>query len=195
MKKLVVVGILAVLWGGAEAVAPQIVEGRIEERAAERSRGATTVSANVDSFPLVTRALTSGRVERIEVTLDEVVRQRLSFATIRFTVTGIELDRGALLSGDAEVRDIDTGTVVAEVTADELTTVLGLAERLGLGEVAVDVRELELVVRRAGRSFAIPLPDDLFPCAPSARVSGDRILLSCTFHEIPRVLLREATGG
>jgi len=194
MRKLwLVPAVLAVLGLGVELVAPQIAEGQIESRAQERSADFAAVDADIDSFPMVTRLLLTGKVNRLTITLTEVVRQRLTFAEVSFTLTGIGLDRTKLIAGDVEVTDIDAGEVRAELRSDAIAAVLGVAERIGLREVGTEVVGGTLRLRRAGRTIVeVALGADLFPCEPAVETTDKTIVLSCTFTEVPDIILRTA---
>src|SRR5688572_8807940 len=81
--------ILALLWLVGELAAVPIAEGRVEQRVAELNRDAANVSANIDSFPLVSRLVFAGRVNEVTVTLERVARARLTFAEVRFELSDI----------------------------------------------------------------------------------------------------------
>lgn len=194
MRKLVaVVGVLGVLWTGVELVAPGIVEARIEERAEANTEGTAGIEADIDSFPFVTRLLLSGRVQELQVSMSEVLRERLTFTDVRVVLEGIELDRGALMQQDAELRDIARGTVVARLDYGRLSDVFGAAEQLGFGDFSAEVRGRSVVVLRNGREvFDAALPGDLFPCDPTTELTGEAIELRCTFTDIPDWLVAAA---
>lgn len=155
----------------------------------ERTNDLVGISADVDSFPLVTRLVLTGRVARVSLRADEVASRGITFADLHVTVEGTRLDRSKFLTGDAEVHDIDRGTVSARIPAEELSVTFGVAQALGTEGFDVEVREGELRLVRDGRQIgAAPLPDDLFPCSPSARLETHGIDLSCAFTDPPRLL-------
>ncbi len=166
-----------------------MAEGRIETRVRDRTNDLVGVSADIDSFPLVTRVLLTGRVARASVRADEVASQGITFADLQYTVEGVQLDRSKFLSRDAEVRSIDRGTVSARIPAEELSVTFGVAQALGTAGVEVEVRDGELVLLRdGGQIAAAALPDDLFPCSPSGHLGADGIELSCGFTDPPTLL-------
>lgn len=190
MRKLLIAAIvLGALWLVAEIAAVPFAERQIEQRAAERNRDAATVRADIDSFPLVSRLLLTGRVNEVDVTLDRVVRRRLTFAEVRFALAGLDVDRAALIRGDARVTAIDRGTITATIDAGALSAVVGRAlEAVGAN------------VRISGRTLVVgpatfQIPSDLMPCAPDVRVDDEQVIVSCTIDEFPEALLEAAQNG
>lgn len=189
-----------------ELVAPAVVEARIEERVRERTREVAGVSADVDSFPVVTRLLVTGRIRHMTLTLDRLVSQRVTFATVRLTVEGLELDRDVLLrQQEIELRDMETGVLTAELTAEVLSDLVGAPVELRPGQVSVtlggtavpaqpEIRDRTL--RLGGRritALSVTLPEELESCTPDLVVQRGRMLLSCRLQELPS-LLRDASG-
>jgi hypothetical protein len=190
MRKLVVAAIvLGGLWLVGEIAAVPFAERQVEQRVAERNRDAATVRADINSFPLVSRVLFTGRVNEADVTLDRVVRSRLTFAEVRFELAGLEVDRAALIRGEARVTAIDRGTITATIDGGALS---GLAGR-ALEAVGADVRISGRALLVGPASFQIP--SDLLPCDPEARVDDGRVIVSCTIDEFPETLLEAAQNG
>lgn len=206
MIRKLVVFVLAVLVPAAavlvEFMTPPAVEERIEDRVAERVPEAISVAAELDSFPLVSRLLLTGRVESLTVELDDV-RREIRFDVIELELEGIDIDRRALVDSSFEIDSIDSGVITAELTEEALSEVVGVpvellpdrARATVAGqqiEVSVVVRGDTLVVDGGGRSLAsVPLPtDDLFPCALEGRLLSGRARLTCTVTDVPPVLLR-----
>jgi hypothetical protein len=187
MKKLrLLVIVLVGLWLAAELAVIPLAEGQIESKVAERSDGEAGVSADVDSFPMIARVLLTGRVKELSVTLDQVARQRLTFAEVTFQVSGIEVDRGAILQRNVRIRSIERGTVTASVDLGALGGVLGrISSFLG-----TDVRVEDGQLHIGPSSF--PLGDDLFPCDPEGRIEGERVILTCSITDVPDALLDAA---
>ena len=190
MKKLrlvliVLVGLVVV----AELLVVPLAESQVESAVAERSEGEAGVSADIDSFPLISRVLLTGRVKELNVTLDQVARQRLTFAEVTFSLSGIEVDRAAILRRTVRVKDIESGTVTATLELGRLGSVLGgIGRALGFG--TDDVRVERGTLHVGPTSF--PIGDDLFPCDPDGRVEGDQVILTCTITDVPDALLDSA---
>lgn len=177
-------------WLVVELVAPGMAEERIELRVRNESGGATGVEADVDSFPLLTRVILTGRVARTTVEMTEVVRRRITFARIAFVFEEVRVDRSAFLMRDARVRSIERGTVSARISSEELSAIFGVAQRIGLEGLEVRASDGVLRVGRSGLgTVAVDLPDVLFPCDPDATIGSDGIILSCAFDEVPAVLV------
>ncbi len=189
LLKLVIVPVLALGVLAEIAVIP-LAESQMESKVAERTDGEAAVSADIDSFPLITSVLLTGKVRGLSVTLDEVARQRLTFAEVRFDVSGIAVDRAAILRREVKITDIDSGTITAALELGRLGSVFrgiqsflegsGLRDRIG----GVSVEDGDLVV--GGSRF--PLANDLFPCDPEAVLDDESVTLTCTITEVPDVL-------
>jgi hypothetical protein len=184
MRKLLVVLVLLVGLGvAAEAAVIPLAESKLEQQVGERTDGEAAVSADIDSFPMITRVLLTGRVKELSVTLEQVARQTLTFTDVRFDVFGIEVDRPAILRREVKITAIDSGTVTATLDLGRLGTIVS---RLG-SFLGTDVRVEDGVLRVGSASF--PIDASLFPCAPDANVEGEKVTLSCTIDEVPEALL------
>ena len=182
-----VVIILAIVWLGAEVAAIPTANRLIEQRVAERSRGFTAVRSSVGSFPIVTRFLITGRVNRVRVTLVRVARLRLTFEEVRFELDRVQLDRNALLKQKIRIKAIDQGSVTAVLDAGALGAALRAASLSG--NVSVSGRTLIV----GGESF--DLASDILPCDPTARTTSNQVILSCTFTHVPSAIFEVAQGG
>lgn len=191
MKKLMVFLLILILAGmvAVELIAPRLVEARIEDKVGEETSGTAGVGADIDSFPFVTRLVTTGKVEHLSVTLEEVAQYELPLASVRFDADGVKLDRSALYERNVRVRDIESVTVTAEVAEGALSDVLGAVTDL------TGVEAGDGVLNIAGST--VPLPEDILPCSPSVRQAEAGITLSCTMETLPPLLARAlaATAG
>lgn len=170
------------LWLVGEFAATPIAERVIEQEVTGRYRDAASVNADIDSFPLVARVVVTEKIGRLTVTLERIAQQTITYAEVRFELSGIVLDRSALLRGDPRVERIDRGSVTATI---DIAALEGIPS-LEAADVRVDGRIL-----RAGPT-AIEIDKELVPCTPQARVEGDRIILSCEIDEVPQSLLDAA---
>jgi hypothetical protein len=170
--------LVVVLWIIGEFLLIPFAESRIEQEVSRRTRDTASVEADIDSFPLAARVLATGKVRELTVTLDRVGRVGVRFASVAFAVSGIEVDRPAILRGRARIRSIETGTVTATI---ELGALGRLASLAGI-DVSVSGRTL-----RAGPA-SIEIPLDLVPCDPQSRVEDEKIILTCTVTEVPEIL-------
>lgn len=197
---ILVVGVvtLAVV---VELAAPSFFEARTEQRVRERTRDVAVVDVEVDSFPVVTRLLTTGRIRHMTLTLEQLVRQRVTFASVRLSVEGLELDRSALLQRqEVDLRDIETGMLTVELTAQALSDLVGAPVELRPGQVSVKVAGRTVTsqpeirgrtLRLAGRQVAplsLLLPEEMATCIPSLEVQVGRMVLSCRIEELPSLL-------
>lgn len=202
---VVLLGLLAVVDVAAKAWA----EHQIEELAERQFQGAASIDVEFSGFPFLGRLLLLGEVDAMDVTLREVARQGLTYGTAGVRLTGIEIDRGALIS-DRELRllDLDTGTAFAEITQEELSRITGQAVTLrpGVAEVAVagqvvqagvSVEAGQVVIRPVSAPpVPVAVPSfEFLPCASRATVLSGRVRLSCAVDTIPAPLVRAASDA
>lgn len=183
--------LMAVVGVVAELVAPGLVEAGIEETVRSNTREVAHVEARATGSPFLPGLLLAGEIERIEITLRELVGQQLDIGTVSLRADGIRLDRGAMYRGDVEVDDIDRGRVVVELEEQELSQLLGAPVALDGGLVDLVDGALEVAAAGVGPR-RVPVPDELLPCTPDLDVAPPYVRLSCTFAGVPGVL-RPAT--
>lgn len=204
MRKLVVLGLLAVLLLVVDQGARLVVEDRLEARARQAATDEDAAHAGITSFPFLGRLLLSGSVPRVRVRVDRPRAGPLRLAAVVVEAFGVEVDRGGLASGRVRLEDIDRGSVSVEIDGAALADTLGLPVTVDGGEVLVglegisvparlDVGDGALVLRVAGaRALRVPVVrTPLIPCAvTSVAVEGDRVRLSCEVDELPPALRR-----
>ncbi len=205
---VVVVAVVAV---AAEVVVPPRIEEAVAERVAQRVPEARSVAVELEGFPVVARALATGKVERLVVTLEEVARPELTIDSVEVQAQGIEVARRALVDGEVDLERIDRGELSALITeADleqalpvrgvDLTLTPGRAEATVAGQTAgsdVEVREGEVRFDFGPLpDVSVPLPGrDFFPCPLRGAVVEGAVRLGCTLERVPDYLLRRLEGA
>lgn len=201
-----VVLLVAIAVVGAEVVVPPRMEEAIESRVAAGVPEATSVTAELEAFPVVARGLATGEVQRLMVTLDEVARPEVTISSVDIDVRGIELSRRALVERELDLERVDRAALSAIVTEDDLEEAftggnLDLTLRPGRVEATVAGRSVGSDVTVAngrvtfdlGRlpdaSVALPGPE-LFPCPLDGEVVQGALRLSCVLEQVPDYLLR-----
>lgn len=187
MRFLIRFGLIALvaLWLVGEFAAVPVAERVIEQEVKTRYHDAASVEADIDSFPMVARVALTGKIGKLTITLNRIARQTVTFADVRFELSGIVVDRSATLRGDPRVKAIDKGAVTATIEAAALEGIPSLT--------GVDVRMNGRVLNAGPASVVIDR--ELMPCPPQARVDGNRIILSCEVDEVPESLLETAQGS
>jgi hypothetical protein len=165
--------------------------------------------ATISSFPFLGRLFVQQRVEKIHLHVTDLSVDRLVFATVDVRLDGVHVDRSRLIQDqDVRLRSIDRGTVVAEVTSEELSAALGNPVRIAAGGVDVEVlgkrvhadvqvRDNRLSLQVAGLSvpaFAIPRTS-LLPCLDHLQALDGRLHFSCTLDGVPAPLLNLINGA
>lgn len=206
------------LIGGAGVVALAAVgdlagknfaEDKIAERAEAAAGGRARASADVDSFPFVLRLLTSGSAGDISLHVEDVATSAVDLARVDLDLEGVRLDRAKLLSDrEAEVTEIDRGTISVGIDAEAVSKALGgipvtirgdtvevrVAGRVVTADVTVaSAGSIRVTVPR-GPSATIGIPrTDLIACeGETLSFDDDRLRVSCTITEVPPALLRAA---
>lgn len=177
--------LVVVAWVAGEVVLPMIAEREIAARVSERTPDVVDVGAEVGSFPVVSRLLVTGRVSEVSVTLDRARRHGLTYASVRFDLEGVHMDRETLLS-DPRVTAIERGSVTATI---DLSGLPAIAARVAsLVGADVRVRGDRLLVG----SGSVRLASDLLPCSPEAELAGEQVILTCSIADVPDILLDAA---
>ena len=204
VRRLVYLAVLLGLLALADVGVRIWAENQVEAGLGRQLDGVASVDVGFSGFPFVGRALLFGEVDQVSVTLEEVERTELTFATVGMRLSGIVIDRGAL-TGDQQVRfeDIDRGEAFAEISQTELRRVTGLEITLepGVAKIsaagqtvpaAVTVEEGALVVQPPGApAISVPVPTfDFLPCVARATVLTGRIRVGCSLDAIPAPLVR-----
>ena len=202
---VLLVFVVLLLAAGAELLGRPAVERAIEDRVDERLDVAS-VDARLGGFLVVPTVLATGQVSSLDVHLRGLVRPEVTVDSVHVRLFDIEVERGALLDGDARLERVDRGEVEAEVTEADLQAAVpgGLAVlHLSPGRATVEVAGVttEVGVSVAGGSLrldpgvvpplTVSLPADLFPCPLQGEVLEGRVRLWCTLDEMPDWIVQE----
>lgn len=190
----VIVGLLA----AADVTARVVAQQALAQRLRTAVPTATTVDAQIRSFPFLGRLLVSGHIGEVDAHATGVSVHGLRFDSIAVSLRGVELDRTQLLEDRRVVlENIDAGRAVAQVTQADLSAALGVPVTLADGRATVTVlgrhlgadlavRDGRLVVNGAGVSLpALSVVAPLLPCPADAEVVTGRVVLTCDFTGVP----------
>jgi hypothetical protein len=173
--------LVVLVWIVVEVAAIPVADRMVATQVEAQIHDVSRVTASVGSFPLVTRFLLTGRVSKAAITMTGVQRLPLSFAQVRFDLSGVQIDRTRLIrQRKAHITAVDRATITATVDRSTLPA--------GLGRLAARVSGRTLVVGAA--SFR--LASDVLPCDPSVTVGASDVVLSCTIDHVPPVFLEDA---
>jgi hypothetical protein len=183
---VLIVGGLGLL--AAELLAPRLLEEQIEEQVRVNTGEVATVEAELGGFPFLPGLLLDGRVETLDLRLEELAGREVTFGEVEVALEGILLDRDVLWGGELRVTGIDVGTIRLELVDERIGAVSDVVDRLGSDAVRLRDRALELAPQGV-QPVQLPLDDDLLPCSPSAELDGDVVRLECEFEDVPPMLL------
>ena len=202
---VVVIGLLVV----ADLGARQVAEEQIAERVAATEGVQGQARARITSFPFLGRLLASGTVTDLSVSVDDVVAERLRFATVAVDLDEVRVSRDELLSGRRVVlRDVGRGTARADMTQEELSRLVGLPVTVEPGRVSVRVAGRQVtatasvrgnVLRLAVAGAQLPaltiprLP--LVPCLADLELLPGRVRLTCRLDQVPPDLVGRIQAG
>lgn len=180
--------------------ARRLAENRLEDRARSEAGQPGSVDARIRSFPFLARLVLSSTVAEVDVHLLDVDTGRLDLAAVDVDLRGVRLDRDKMFSGDAELEDIDRGTVTVELDAAAIQRVINLPVSISGDRITVRYRGVSVSARaeagedgalvlRAGRLPPLIVPvtrSRLVSCvAARATVVNDRVRLACDITEVP----------
>ncbi len=121
MRKLVVVGTVALLLLAFDQAARVVAETKLASRAEEAVQESGSADASISSFPFVGRLLASNSITRVQVRVKGGRAGPLRLAAVVVDAHGVELDRQALFSGKVRVDDIESGTNAEELDSRSLS--------------------------------------------------------------------------
>ena len=206
---LVVVLVVAAVVG--DIAARRQAQAALVRAVAKNVPGATGVSASVSSFPFLGHLLVQGRVSHVDVRITRVAaggRSAVELSDVDVDVHDVELDTAEAVHGRARVTGIGRGQARASISQAALQRLLpaGTSVRLAAGAAqvsgssagpAVIVAAAGGLSLRLGRPqvvIPISLPATVLPCPPQAVIAEGAVVLSCTFADVPRILLDQVQG-
>jgi hypothetical protein len=193
IRRLVMLGVVVALLGGADLAARGFVSATVENRAQQEAPQGSTVSADVGGFPFVPPLLLGGNVSHASVHVANLQASALVFSRIDIDLSGVHLDRGRLINDrKARITKIDHGKVTAVITATALSDALhGVPVEMTAGKLTIAGVNITPSVRNRRLSvggFTIPLTDYM-PCVSAVAIDNNQMELSCEINDVPPALL------
>ncbi len=175
---VIVVGVLLLVVGlFSYLLLPGLIESRLATNLQERYGLEKEPVVEVSSdFPL---ELLLGRIDRIEVQIDQLTREGILLRDLRIDLKDVDVSVPSLLQGDLE-REIRSGSLRAEVSEESINDYLREND-LGLEYGEINVLPQDVVYQISEALFGLPASVSL-----DLRASGPR-----TIEVIPQ----EATVG
>ncbi len=210
---IVVVVVVAAVAG--DMVARRRAQATLVDAVVRNVPGATDVSASVSSFPFLGHLLVQGRVAEVDVRIGGVAapiggRSAVDLTDVQVDVHDVDLDTGEALHGQARVTAIGRGHVQASISQDALQRLLprGVSVHLAAGSaqvtgplagsaeiVATGTGKLALRLGRPQVVIPIPLPTaTVLTCPPQVAIADGTLTLSCSFRDVPRILVDRVRG-
>ncbi|MCU1450479.1 MAG: hypothetical protein JWP02_2649 [Acidimicrobiales bacterium] len=204
MRRLVIaLAVVVLLLVAGDFVAKAYATNQLRDRARAAVRGATSSSASITSFPFLGRLLVAGSVQDARVRVGPVVAGRVTFASVAVDLHDVRVDRNRLIN-EQKVRltSIGSGTVTAELTAAEVSRLLGAPVSFEPGRVTVGIRgvsvsapvsvvDSSLVLGGGQAPLRLKVPHaPLFPCDATQAVARQGVVeVSCTGNRVPPELV------
>ena len=186
----------------ADLAAKGVAEDQLRQRVVDRVQPAGPVSASISSFPFLGRLLVSGAISGVDVALRDVTVRGVTFASVGVRLRDVHLDRDSLIDDRRlALASIGRGTAVVEISADEITRLLGVPVVLddGRARVRVGGTLIEVAARLEGSTLVVeadgltlpsieipPLP--LVSCLSGAEILAGRLRLTCDIDRVPAEL-------
>lgn len=190
---LVAVGVLLLVVGlFSYLVLPGLIESRLATNLQEsyglKKEPMVEVSSN---FP---PELLLGRIDRIEVRIDQLMREGILLRDLRINLEDVDVSVPSLLRGDLE-REIRSGSLRAEVPEESINDYLREND-LGLEYGEINVLPQEVVYQISEDHFGLPASASL-----DLRVSGPRTIevipqeARVGGYELPSFFTRSLASG
>jgi hypothetical protein len=199
--------VLAVLLVIGDIVGLRYAQDQVRRRIDANVAGADA-KVHISSFPFLGKLAVAGTISKLTAHVDHASDGEFTFDGIDLTVTRLKLDRSQLFSDRrVQVRGIQTGTVKADMAEADFTRLVGgLPVTFGNGvaqvrvggvtaDAQVTVANNQLHLNSAGLPVTIPIPIpklSVLPCVTSVVIVPGHLVASCTFHEVPAVLVQAA---
>ena len=190
-KLMIFLLMLAAVLVGAELVADRLAESMISDKAKSRT-GARRAETSIDSFPLMIRLLATRQVEQVNVRLERVRAGPLEIDRLTADLHDVRVSLGDLPEGLSAVKKIDRGVLTATITRPAIESAAGVPLPDGGPEIEAALDDGTLSLSASGLpEIAIPLGVEVLPCSAGAQLTGVRLRLRCTVHEIPTRFLEQ----
>jgi hypothetical protein len=199
---VVLIALLAIVVVGG-SVLDQRIRVEAEKEAGRRLEKELPIEGtpivSIDSFPFVLKVLMDGSVDQLQVSMRSLEQQGVRVDEARLTIDGLVLDQDKLLDEHKlEVTDIESATIEAWVTGEDISTVAKVPVEISDGQVSATYKgkrytgtakvskHAVLVMVEGMPPLLSPLPSyDFIPCEPDLDIDGDRIHVQCTVDELP----------
>lgn len=206
MRKLISLTLFFAILVGVDIGAKTVAEGQLESRAQQEAPSGSEAGASISSFPFLGRLLLLGTVRETTIELRNVSEGTIVFARVGLTLRGVEIDRGRLFSAqEAEIVDIDNGTVTLEVTQEALSERLNVPIAVGGGSVRATVGGAEIAAAPSVDDDVLTLTlgslpplrvriptTNYAPCVGEVTALAGRLRFSCTINDVPPAFLGAA---
>lgn len=193
----------------ADVTARAYAESRLQSAVDQHGGADVRARAHISSFPFLGRLLVEQDVTHVDLHIDDVGVNGLTFDRVDLDLSGVRVDREALVGNQrVRVTGIDRGAVAADLGQAALSTALGTDVEIADGRVQivvaghrvgadVEVRDNRLSLRVAGvtlPSFTVP-GTALLPCLGNAQVLDGHVHFSCTVDHVPPAILDLINGA
>jgi hypothetical protein len=189
---VIVVVVVAAAVSVTDHVAIHWTEGRVASRIEDRFPG-SHATVTVSSSLYLPRLALSGTVQDLHAHVTDVTDGRWHFDTVDVTAHSLKINRTDLLRSQTRLNSVSSATITATLTVAEALRAAGYGAEADLGGLADGVQATVLAgagvvhIEVGPLTFTVPY-NPLIPCVGSGRVSGGKIILTCTTHTIPAAL-------
>lgn len=196
---VVLVAILSVGDVSSRVYAQNQLQSRVDANVPDAN-----AKVHISGFPFLGKLVFSGKVDKITAHLEHATEGLFTFDGIDLSVSGVKLSRSQLFRDRrVRVQSISSGTVKATMSQAAFDRLIGglpvvlgdgtLQLRMGGSTVTARVSIVNNQLRLQGPALpsVIPIPKlPVLPCAASVTVVPGRLIMACTFHEVPSALLQ-----
>jgi hypothetical protein len=195
-----------------DAAARRYAQRQVAHDIITHEKGATA-KVRISSFPFVGRLAVSRQVEKVTADVRNVPVttpiDNFTLDEVDLTLKGVKVDLGPLVAGsDGAVKSIKSGTVTAEMSEATLRQLVKLPVTLGNRTASVTVAGIQVagsvslakdnVLHLSGAGLAVDVPIGtipVLPCIAAVAIAPGRLVMSCSFNQVPAALLQAAGTG
>ena len=176
--------IVIALVGAGDWLLTTWAEGAIERRLKNAAGGSAHVE--IDSWPVVTRALLSENIDQISVDLRRVTIQGVEVDSMQIEASGLQVDRARIFRrvDDLKMRN---GSLTAVMSVGDLAAAMGAPVENLPDSADVSKKGDRLLIE--GQDVA-GFPEGILPCDASGSISNGEVRLRCVLDSVPDIVLQ-----
>lgn len=185
MRKLFLFLLIVIaLIGAGDWLLTTWAEGAMERRLKKEAGGSAHVE--IDSWPVVTRAVLSETIDQISLDLRQVTIEGVEVESMQIEARGLQVDRARIFRrvDDLKMRN---GSISVVMSTGDLAAAAGASVENLPDSADVSTEGRRLIIE--GQDVA-GFPEEILPCDASGTISSGEVRMGCALNSVPDIILR-----